>query len=96
MIRKMSSSLDFENVEPAIKHSGWNCKSVAEAIVKLIGAKIGNNLVAGLRVSIDGESVVVRASVPSFYVRQIVEHASRKIVVDLLQKTFVSSVVVRS
>jgi len=70
-------------------------QSVVDAIENVIGAKVGN-LVSGLQVSIEGDSVVVQATVPSYHVRQIVERESRSIVVSHLRKKFVSSVVVRN
>ena len=70
-------------------------KSAAESIKKAIESTIGNT-VDGLDVSIDGENVIVQATVPSYYIRQLVEHKSRSIVVDQLRKKFVSGVVVRN
>lgn len=88
IIRKMSSALEFESVAK-------QDKSVAASIKKALESTIGN-AVSGLDVLVDGDSVIVQATVPSYYIRQLVEHKSRSIIVDQLRKKFVSSVVVQS
>ena len=68
-------------------------ESAADKVKQAIDSMIGRR-VQELQVSIEDDCVIVTAMVPSFYVRQLVEHRSRSIVVDHLNKTFVSRVVV--
>ena len=67
--------------------------TTAETIKNAIHSAIGNR-VQGLKVAIEGNCVIVTAMAPSFYIRQIVEHKCRSIIVENLRKKFISRVVV--
>ena len=66
----------------------------ADTVKNAIDAAIGKRVHA-LQVLIEDDCVIVKATAPSFYVRQLVEHKSRAVVEDL-KKTFVSRVVVKN
>lgn len=70
-------------------------RSAVETIKNAINSTIGRR-VHGLQVSIEDDRVVVKATVPSFYVRQLVEHKARSIVVEHLRKKLVPRVVVEN
>ena len=67
--------------------------AVAVTFKNAIESTIGKR-VHELQVSIEDDCVIVTATAPSFYVRQLVEHKFRSIVEEHLNKTFVSRVVV--
>lgn len=70
-------------------------KSVVEAVVTAIESTVGNR-VYELQVLMEDDSVIVEVTAPSFYVRQLVEHKSRSVVAEYLNKKFVPRVVVRN
>ena len=70
-------------------------KSVVEAVMNAIDTTVGNR-VYELQVLLEDDCVIVKATTPSFYVRQLVEHKSRSVVVEHLNKRFVSRVVVKN
>lgn len=69
-------------------------RSATEAVEHAIESTIGLP-VNEFSVAIEGQRVIVNATVPSYYVRQLVEQNSRSIVVNHLRKEFVSRVVVK-
>ena len=68
-------------------------RSATETVQHAIESTIGQ-YASELSVVIEGLQVVVRAKVPSYYLRQLVEQNSRTIVEKHLRKQFVSKVVV--
>ena len=63
------------------------------SVVRAVENEMGNR-VSGLEVSIEGDSVVVSATVPSFYARQLFEYKARAIVVEVFGLKFLPRVVV--
>ena len=70
-------------------------RSAAETVKKAIDSTIGKR-VHDLQVLIEDDCVIVEATAPSFYIRQLVEHESRSIVVENVGKRFVSRVAVKN
>jgi len=70
-------------------------ESLVNLIKNFLRSAIGIHA-SGLDVMIDADSVIVTGEVPSFYIRQLIEHNSRLIIVDRLRRKFVPNVVVCS
>ena len=82
------------NVGELRRHGRGIPHSELDKMTEAIESMIGNRL-RGLKVLVEGDRVTVTATVPSYYVRQLVEHKSRSIIVDQWRKTFVSRVDVK-
>ena len=70
--------------------------SIVELVVKAIGSVVSTNQIRGLQINVEGDGVSFEALVQTFYVRQLIEHKCRSIVVDQLHEKFVSRVVVQT
>ena len=91
---KLGCGSDVINVAELLRHGRRPPHSALDKITETIESTIGNRL-RGLNVLIEDDRVTVTATVPSYYLRQLVEHKSRSIIVDQWRKTFVSRVDVK-